>query len=77
MDLQLVLVTIIAVCALLAFQFGAMYFLISASINPLKKDIANLEAGQANLEAGQANLEAGQAKLSEDIAEIKQLLKKS
>ncbi len=75
--------TVIAVCAFLAFQFGAMYFLISASIAPLKKDIARLETGQAKLSASIAplkkdiaRLETGQAKLSVDIAEIKQLLKK-
>ena len=54
---------LIAFCAFFSFQFGLLYFVLDAKINPIKKDISKLEAGQANLEAGQANLEARIAKL--------------
>ena len=72
---------VIAFCAFFSFQFGLIYFLLDAKINPLKKDIAKLEDRQANLENrqaklenGQANLERGQAKLE---AKLDQLLAKS
>ncbi len=48
--------TIIAVCSILAILFTAMFFVITASISPLKKDIAKLEKRMDGLEAGQAEI---------------------
>ncbi len=58
--LSIVVGTVIAVCSIIGIQFGVIYFLLNAKINPLEKRIEGLEAGQANLEKGQANLEKGQ-----------------
>ncbi len=48
-SLDLVVATVIAVCSLLGFQFGLIYFLLNAKITPLEKRIDNLEAGQAKI----------------------------
>ena len=52
--------------AFLAFQFGLIYFVLDAKIEPVKNK-------QAKIEIRLDKLEIGQAKLSEDIAELKQL----
>ena len=44
-SLGLVVATVIAVCSLLGFQFGLIYFLLNAKITLLEKRISNLEAG--------------------------------
>ncbi len=89
---QLILTTIIVVVASfsLAFAFFAFFmnFLLNTKIEPVKKDIAKLEAGQAKLEAGQvklekniAKLEAGQVKLEKRMdgieSKLDQLLAKA
>ena len=63
--LQLIVSTVIAFSASISFLSLVFY----ALLDPVKKDIANLE-GRLD------KLEAGQARLSADIAEIKQLLAK-
>ena len=68
---------IIAIVGTLAFLLAFFNGMTRAYINPIKKDIKILMAGQAKLESGQAKLEAGQKELKQNFENLVKILKKT
>ena len=71
MDLHTALVTIIAVCAILAFQFTVFAAALALGLRPIKETLARHDEELKDLKAGQAGLEDRQIKLEGDIRDLK------
>ena len=74
-NLDVIFSTILVCMSVLAILFTGFNYLLSAKLDPFKKDITKLETGQTKLETGQTKLETGQAKLEAGQARFDSELK--